>query len=82
MEAEHCRVAGRKQMGHIVYFPWDLLPEDLCSKHFGRQTLNTAQALCSPLSPLASAKLSWSFAALLEGGRLLVEGILPLYHMQ
>lgn len=31
-----------------------------------------------PLSLLASDKLSWSFAALLEGGRPLVEGILHL----
>lgn len=64
-------------MGNIVYFPGDLIPEDLRSKHFGRKPLYMTQVLMLSLSSPASAKLSWSFAVLLEGHRLLVEGASP-----
>lgn len=55
-KAEHCRVAGRKQMGNAAYFPEDLIPEDLRSKHFCRKPLCMTQVLCSPclLRPVPS----------------------------
>lgn len=35
-------------MGNAGYFPGDLIPEDLCSKHFCRQPLYVTRALRSP----------------------------------